>query len=116
MSYRRGPIKIQVPIPPGYRQHLETLQEVLGEQRAPYFGPVMYYPNEAIQLWEGNRGMEEYAREAFPMEEAANGMTWMDDDDESVGNETQGDKDSRPSLESAEETRAEAEKNFTVSC
>ena len=94
------------------------LQEVLGEQRAPYFGPTMYYPNEAIQLWEGNRGMEEYAREVFPVEEAANGMVWMDDDDEDegYGYEGSGDRDSRPSLESAEETRAEAEKNFTISC
>ena len=60
-----------------------TLQEVLGDRRAPYFGPDMYYPHEAIQLWEGNRGMEEYAGEAFLVEERVNGQTWMDDDTES---------------------------------
>lgn len=42
----------------------------------------MYYPNEAIELWEGNRGIQEYAREAFLVEERANGMTWMDEDSE----------------------------------
>lgn len=26
--------------------------------------------------------MEEYAREVFPLEEQANGLTWMNDDDE----------------------------------
>ena len=34
---------------------------------------------EARELWEGWRGIEEYAREAFPMEEEANGKTWMTD-------------------------------------
>ena len=32
---------------------------------------------EARQLWGGWRGIEEYAREVFPVEEAANGRTWM---------------------------------------
>jgi hypothetical protein len=32
---------------------------------------------EARMLWEGWRGMEEYAREVFPLEEQANGMRWM---------------------------------------
>lgn len=45
----------------------------------PYFGPTLEYPKEARSLWEGYRGIEEYAREVFPLEEAANGMTWMDD-------------------------------------
>lgn len=48
----------------------------------------MYFPQEAIKLWEGNRGMEEYAREVFPDEEAANGLTWMftdQSDDEGGG-------------------------------
>lgn len=32
---------------------------------------------EARSLWEGWRGMEEYAREVFPVEEEANGLDWM---------------------------------------
>ena len=32
---------------------------------------------EARELWEGYRGIEEYAREVFPVEEEANGKTWM---------------------------------------
>ena len=35
--------------------------------------------NEARQLWAGYRGIEEYAREVFPIEEEANGKTWMTD-------------------------------------
>ena len=84
MRYRRGPIEFHVSIPQGYRGHLEALQQVLGDRRAPYFGPAMYYPEESLELWEGNRGMEEYAREVFPTEEAANGCTWMNDDDVDV--------------------------------
>jgi len=34
---------------------------------------------EARQLWAGYRGIEEYAREVFPVEEEANGKTWMID-------------------------------------
>jgi len=33
-----------------------------------------------VQLWEGYRGLEEYAREVFPLEEAANGLKWMEED------------------------------------
>jgi hypothetical protein len=33
----------------------------------------------ALELWEGNRSMEEYAQEVFPVEEAANGLTWMEE-------------------------------------
>lgn len=75
-----GPINIQTSIPSGYREHLEILQETLGEKRVPYFGPGLEYPKEARGLWEGYRGIEEYAREVFPDEEAANGLTWMDED------------------------------------
>jgi len=82
VRYRHGPVEYHVPVPPGYAEHMETLQKVLGEQRAPYFGPTMYFPNEAIELWEGNRGLEEYAREVFPLEEASNGCTWMNDADD----------------------------------
>jgi len=35
--------------------------------------------DEARGLWEGYRGLEEYFREVFPVEEEANGKTWMSD-------------------------------------
>ncbi|KAI4157104.1 MAG: hypothetical protein L6R39_000767 [Caloplaca ligustica] len=76
-SYKRGPITIEVPIPSGYRSQLEGIQELFGKHEAPYFGPDIQAPADALKLWEGYRGMEEYAREAFPLEEAANGLTWM---------------------------------------
>lgn len=34
---------------------------------------------EARQLWAAYRGIEEYAREVFPVEEEANGLSWMKD-------------------------------------
>lgn len=34
---------------------------------------------EARTLWPAYRGIEEYAREVFPLEEEANGKTWMID-------------------------------------
>ncbi|TKA80946.1 hypothetical protein B0A49_00880 [Cryomyces minteri] len=80
--YRHGPIEISVSTPAGYREHLEVLEETLGRQRAPYFGPDLEYPKEARSIWEGYRGIEEYAREVFPVEESANGMTWMDEREE----------------------------------
>lgn len=33
--------------------------------------------DEARNLWQGWRDMEEYAREVFPVEEEANGLDWM---------------------------------------
>lgn len=76
-SYKRGPITVEVPIPSGYRSQLEGIEELFGKCEAPYFGPDIEAPKEALGLWEGYRGMEEYAREVFPLEEAANGLTWM---------------------------------------
>jgi len=73
---------MEVTMPKGYREHLDVLQQTLGKQRAPYFGPKYEYPEEALSLWTGYRGIEEYARDVFPVEEAANGMTWMDEGDE----------------------------------
>lgn len=79
--YRRGPIVINVPTPIGYREHLSALEETLCEKGAPYFGPDLEpdCPHVALELWEGNRDMEEYAREVFPVEEAANGLSWMEE-------------------------------------
>lgn len=120
VKYRRGPIEYNpdVSVPDKYRKHLSALQEVLGEQRAPYFGPDMYYPQEAIKLWEGNRGLEEYAHEIFPVEDAAHGFTWMDEDDGDEGTIEKDDSlfDGEGSVRSAEEVRAEAEQNYTGSC
>ncbi|KAF1813911.1 NmrA-domain-containing protein [Eremomyces bilateralis CBS 781.70] len=82
VHYVRAPITISLPVPTGYREHLEILEEVLGNQRAPYFGPDLQEKclEEALELWEGFRSMEEYAREVFPLEEAANGLRWMEED------------------------------------
>ncbi|KAK5112284.1 hypothetical protein LTR85_011556 [Meristemomyces frigidus] len=80
VNYVHGPIKIAVSVPSGYREQLEILQETLGEKRAPYFGPDLEYPREGRSIWEGYRGIEEYAREVFPIEESANGLRWMDEE------------------------------------
>lgn len=77
VRYVRGPVEIKVQIPHGYREQLQGIEVLFGQHNAPYFGPNLQAPDEAIELWEGHRGMEEYAREVFPLEEAANGMTWM---------------------------------------
>ncbi|WPH03895.1 NmrA-domain-containing protein [Acrodontium crateriforme] len=79
VNYVHGPIKIAVSVPSGYREQLEILQETLGDKRAPYFGPDLEYPREGRSIWEGYRGIEEYAREVFPIEEYANGLRWMED-------------------------------------
>lgn len=81
-------IDISVPIPHGYRAQLEGIETLFGQQNAPYFGPEISAPDEARTLWAGWRGVEEYAREVFPVEEAANGMDWMHDDVETNGNVT----------------------------
>lgn len=78
VRYIHGPIQIKVNIPSGYREQLDMLQETLGQKRAPYFGPSLEYPREARSIWEGHRGIEEYAREVFPIEEYANGLRWME--------------------------------------
>ena len=94
VSYRHGPIKIGVSTPSGYREHLTRLEETLGKKRAPYFGPAYEYPNEARSLWEGYRGIEEYAREVFATEEAQNGLTWMEDgSDDTAASTDAGDDD-----------------------
>ena len=51
VRYIEGPIEIKVPIPKGYREQLETLQEVLGGdevggKRAPYWWPGLFDINK----------------------------------------------------------------------
>jgi hypothetical protein len=81
VTYKRGPIVINVPTPAGYREHLSALEETLGQKGVDYFGPDLQQecPAAALELWEGYRGIEEYAQEVFPVEEAANGLTWMEE-------------------------------------
>ncbi|KAH8805966.1 NmrA-like family-domain-containing protein [Xylogone sp. PMI_703] len=88
VRYKQGPIEIKVKIPAGYKEQLEALEKLysIGAKdprlQPPYFGDRLFEdscPSEALALWEGYRGLEEYAREAFPLEEAANGLTWMNE-------------------------------------
>jgi hypothetical protein len=81
VRYVQAPIRFDLRMPAGYGEHLRVLQRVLGEQGAPYFGPELEddCTREAWELWGGPRSMEEYAREAFIVEEIANGQTWMDE-------------------------------------
>ncbi|KAI1098954.1 nitrogen metabolite repression--responsible protein [Jackrogersella minutella] len=86
VRYKRGPIDLKVKIPEGYREQLEALEKLFSPnnndpaKQPPYFGDSELEkrcPDDAMKLWEGPRGLEEYAREIFPLEEEANGMTWM---------------------------------------
>lgn len=72
-------VDVRVSIPAGYKAQLDGISILFGRHQAPYFGPDLQplVPAAALQLWEGYRGLEEYAREVFPVEEQANGMTWM---------------------------------------
>lgn len=90
VHYVQGPIEISVKIPSGYQRQLIALEKLFtigGEdpsQQPPYFGSYELEnscPLEAMMLWEGHRGLEEYAREVFPLEEAANGLTWMTEEE-----------------------------------
>ncbi|KAK6219929.1 NmrA-like family protein [Colletotrichum tabaci] len=96
VKYVRGPIDLKVKIPNGYRQQLEALEKLfsLGHQdpkkQPPYFGDVELEDNclsQSLALWEGPRGLEEYAQEVFPLEEQANGLTWMLEEEEDVPEE-----------------------------
>lgn len=88
VRYVHGPIEVKVSIPHGYREQLEALERLYskeiggddGKGQPPYFGSRHLEdscPGDAMRLWEGHRGIEEYAREVFPLEEVANGRTWM---------------------------------------
>ncbi|KAJ2984507.1 hypothetical protein NUW58_g6024 [Xylaria curta] len=91
VRYKRGPIEVKVKIPEGYREQLQALEKLFSlqnsdpKQQPPYFGDQELEnkcPYDALALWEGPRGLQEYAREIFPMEEEANGKTWMYSDEE----------------------------------
>ena len=100
VTYKFSPtIEIEVSIPKGYREQLEALEILFGKFDAPYFGLDLEkgkivrhveigtddgsgtVVQEARSLWMGWRGIEEYAREVFPLEEANNGLTWMRSED-----------------------------------
>ena len=87
VRYKRGPITFSVSTPTGYREHLQVLEWTLGKKRAPYFGPDLEEncTSTALDLWGGYRSMEEYAREVFPVEEEANGLMWMKEEDQQNG-------------------------------
>ncbi|EON98686.1 putative nitrogen metabolite repression- -responsible protein [Phaeoacremonium minimum UCRPA7] len=103
VRYVRGEIELKVKIPEGYRIQLEALETLfnLGKddptKQPPYFGDKVLElscPTEALELWEGPRGLEEYAREVFPLEEQANGLTWMLDEEEEEAAQTENDEQS----------------------
>jgi hypothetical protein len=94
-------VEIKVPIPSDYRSQLAGIEVLFGRFDAPYLpgaefdfsrrgssdknGKVkMKLTGEARQLWEGWRGIEEYAKEAFPVEEEMNGRDWMEKVDKRV--------------------------------
>lgn len=98
VRYNRGPIDVKVRIPAGYREQLEGLGKLFSvdekdpKKQPPYFGHRQLEANcpaEALELWEGPRGLEEYAREMFPLEEEANGLTWMLDEDEETARDAE---------------------------
>jgi hypothetical protein len=99
VRYARGPIEVTVKIPAGYQEQLDSLERLyaLGKddpkKQPPYFGDLELedsYPEQAMGLWEAPRGLEEYAREVFPLEEEANGLTWMKEEDDDPGGDSPG--------------------------
>lgn len=59
---------------PAGRRSSERDQDCVGHPHRP-----RRLTTIARQLWPGYRGIEAYAREVFPVEEEANGKTWMQD-------------------------------------
>ncbi|KAG9255383.1 nitrogen metabolite repression--responsible protein [Emericellopsis atlantica] len=111
VRYVRGPIEIKVRIPAGYREQLEALEKLFdpnepdAKKQPPYFGDARLessVPATALELWEGPRCLEEYAREMFPLEEEANGLTWMFDDEDEL---TEDDEALRTTTTSVEQLR-----------
>ena len=110
VRYVEGPIEVQVPLPKGYHDQLDALQDLFGGQvvngkKAPYWWDVIFdidksgdikHVSSLVEdqigeeldqdvrisraLWEGWRDVEGYARDTFPVEERLNGRTWMDDE------------------------------------
>ena len=78
VRYVNAPCEIKIPIPDGYRDQLEAIVETLCDNKAVYFRPDMECPETARQLWPGWRGLEEYARETWPLEEKQNGAQWAE--------------------------------------
>ncbi|OLN82084.1 Nitrogen metabolite repression protein nmr [Colletotrichum chlorophyti] len=96
VKYIRGPIELKVKIPNGYRQQLEALEKLFSlghedpKKQPSYFGDQELEDNclaQSMALWEGPRGLEEYAQEAFILEEQANGLTWMMEEEEEAPEE-----------------------------
>ena len=100
VRYVEGPIEIKVPIPKGYQEQLEALQDLFGGEKvkgkgAPYWWNGIFesaawdidQENQDLEfdirlsrgMWEGWRDMEGYARDIFPVEERLNGKNWMDE-------------------------------------
>lgn len=73
-----SPLTIAIPIPDGYRAQLEGIVHTLCENKGEYFRPEMECPETARQIWPGWRGLEEYAREVWPLEEKQNGAAWAE--------------------------------------
>ena len=108
VRYVEGPIEVTVPIPKGYHEQLDALQDLfggdaVGGKSAPYWwdgifdaqGKDMngYGPEDdesstendidpnvrvARSLWQGWRDIEGYAKDIFPVEEKLNGKDWME--------------------------------------
>ena len=99
VRYIEGPIEVKVPIPKGYQEQLEALEDLFGGKavkgkNAPYWWNGIFdsaakdidLENKDLDanvrlsraLWEGWRDIEGYARDIFPVEERLNGRTWMD--------------------------------------
>ncbi|CAK7233057.1 hypothetical protein SBRCBS47491_008478 [Sporothrix bragantina] len=112
VKYKRGPINIAVPVPEGYRAQLVALEKLFmmgGDdptKQPPYFGGRALdedVPTAALNLWEAPRGLEEYAREVFPLEEQANGLTWMLDDDEEDEEDEEDFEDNEPAASNGQQ-------------
>jgi len=78
VRYINTPCEIKIPIPVGYREQLNGIVHTLCDNKAEYFYPDMECPSIARRLWPGWRGLEEYAREVWPLEEKQNGAAWAE--------------------------------------
>jgi hypothetical protein len=120
VRYVRGPIKIDVKIPSGYREQLDALERHYSldnddpNKQPPYFGDLELEnncPTQALALWEGPRGLEEYAQEVFPLEEEANGLTWMKEDEGDGGGEGEGEHEASTAASPTPAQEQEAEED-----